>query len=67
MHADALVAQLGEHGQQVRQRAGAAHIDRDGDAAVAPLRLEAEEVAQQLGRQVVDAEEPGVLQRMQRH
>jgi hypothetical protein len=51
----------------MRQRAGAAHVDGDGDATIAALRLEPEEVAQQLGRQVVDAEEAGVLERVQRH
>ena len=34
---------------------------------VEALVLQAQEVAQQLGRQVVDAEEAGVLQRVQRH
>ena len=66
LHADAFALQLREQRQQVRQRAGAAHVDGDGDAPIAALRLEAQELAQQLGRQVVDAEESGVLERVQR-
>ena len=65
LHADAFALQLREQRQQVRQRARAAHVDGDGDAAVAALRLQAQELAQQLGRKVVDAEEAGVFERVQ--
>ncbi len=65
LHADAFAAQLREQRQQMRQRAGAAHVDGDRDAAIGALALEAQEFAQQLGRQVVDAEEAGVFQRME--
>ena len=64
---DAFAAQSRQQRQQVRQRVGAAHVDGDGDAPVAPLLLEAQEVAQQLRRQVVDAEESGVFERVQGH
>ena len=67
LHADAFALQLREQRQQVRQRAGAADVDGDGDAPVAALRWEAQELAQELGREVVDAEEPGVFERVQRH
>jgi hypothetical protein len=63
----ALGAQVLDQRQQVRQRAGAAHVHRDRHAGRVALVLQADELAQQLRRQVVDAEEARVFQRMQRH
>ena len=62
-----LVAQLRHQGQEVRQGSRAARVHSDGDAALRALVLEPQELAQQFGRQVVDAEKPRILQRMQRH
>jgi hypothetical protein len=58
-------AQLIQHRQQVRQRAGGTHIDRDRHAVHAVAAFDADEILQQLGGQVVDAEEARVLQRVQ--
>ena len=55
-------AQFGQQRQQVRQRARAAHVHRDRDATLGALVLQAQKVAQQFRRQVVDAEQPGVLE-----
>ena len=63
---DPFAPQLLDQRQQVGQRTGAAHVHRDGDAALRAAVLESQEVAQQLGRQVVDAEEARVFQRVQR-
>src|ERR1019366_2253520 len=46
LDSDAFAAKLREQRQEMRQRAGAAHVNGDGDAPVAPLLLEAQEVAQ---------------------
>mmetsp|Transcript_15320 Transcript_15320/g.36540 ORF Transcript_15320/g.36540 Transcript_15320/m.36540 type:complete len:376 (-) Transcript_15320:629-1756(-) len=63
-HRHAAGAQLLEQRQHQRQRAGAAHVHRDGDTAFAALLLQLEKVQQQFDRQVVDAEIARVLQRM---
>src|SRR6185369_8316580 len=66
LHADAFALQIREERQQVRQRSGAADIDGHCDAALAALCFEADEVAQQLGREVVHTEDAGIFERMQR-
>ena len=63
----AFAAQLLHQRQQVRQGSGAARVDGDRDAALRALLFQPQEFAQQLGWQVVDTEEPGVFERVQRH
>ncbi len=65
-HLDAFVLQALEQRHQARQRAGGAHVHGHRDAAHRAFAFQAQELGQQLGRQVVDAEEAGVLQRVQR-
>ena len=61
----AALAQLLDLRRHARQRLGAAHVDRDRDPVSPVLALDRDEVCQQFRRQVVDAVEARVLERVQ--